>query len=208
MALNTGDPKFQRAILIVLVIAAVGYGYFAYIFGPRQENVKMVEAELSRVEQSLATARAVALSVDTLLLSDELSRREGELALAEQLIPEKENLAKLLETITTIGGEDGVDFTLVEPKAPVQHEIYQERPFAVTLRGGFHQTARFLADVAGLPQVVKPVKLSIVRDTRQDATPAETVTAQLTLTTYLMIAAPPKKPEPAKPEVKKAVKKK
>ena len=207
MALNTSNPKFQKAILIVLVIAAAGYGYFAYIFGPKQENIKTVEAELSKVEQSLATARAVVQAVDTLLLSGELSKRESELALAEQLIPEKENLAELLETITTIGQQDGVDFTLVEPKAPVQHEIYQERPFAMTLRGGFHQTARFLADVAGLQQVVKPTKLSIARDTRQDATPAETVTAQLTLTTYLMIAAPPKKPEPAKPEAKKAVKK-
>ena len=189
MALNTSDPKFQKAALIVLVVAAACYGYFAYVYGPKVEQIEEVESELKKVEQSVNTARAVVQASDTLLLQQELAKRQRELAMVEKLLPSKENLPELLEGVSRLGHQAGVDFALFEPQAPIQHEIYQERPYKLTLRGGFHQTARFLADVAGMEQIIKPMGLSMVRDLRESAGPKETVTAELTLSTYLMISA-------------------
>jgi len=189
MALNTSDPKFQKAALIVLVVAAACYGYFVYVYGPKVEQTDKVESELKKVEQSVNAARIVVQASDTLLLQQELAKRQRELAMVEKLLPSKENIPELLEGITRLGRQAGVDFALFEPQAPIQHEIYQERPYKVILRGGFHQTARFLAEVAGMSQIVKPMGLSLVRDLRENAGPQETLTAELTLSTYLMIPA-------------------
>ncbi len=189
MALNTSDPKFQKAALIIIFVLGSCYGYFAYVYGPKVEKIEEVDSELKKVEQSVATADAVVQVADTLLLQQELTKRQGELAMVEKLLPSKENLPELLETVVRLGNQAGVDFALFEPQTPIQHEVYQEQPYKVTLRGGFHQTARFLADVAGLGQIVKPMGMSMVRDTRESPGPKETLTAELTLTTYLMIPA-------------------
>ncbi len=189
MALNTSDPKFQKAALIIIFVLGACYGYFAYIYGPKVEKIEKVDSELKKVEQSVATARAVAQAADTVLLQQELTKRQGELAMVEELLPSKENLPELLEVVVRLGNQAGVDFALFEPQTPIQHEVYQEQPYKVTLRGGFHQTARFLAEVAGLGQIIKPIGMSLVRDTREGAGSKETLTAELTLTTYLMIPA-------------------
>lgn len=190
MALNTSDPKFQKALLIVFLVLGACYGYFAYIYGPKVEQVEKVESELKKVEQTVATARAVVQAADTLLLQQELAKRQRELAMVEKLLPSKEDLPELLKSVAHLGNQSGVDFALFEPQAPIQHEIYQERPYKVSLRGGFYQTARFLAEVAGLSQIIKPMGLSLVRDTRENIGSNETLIAELTLTTYLMIPAP------------------
>ena len=96
----------------------------------------------------------------------------------------------LLEQVTRTAFRLGVKFALFEPRPPIQHELYQERPYAVTLRGGYHQTAMFLADVSSLAQIIKPSGMSMVRESREGLDEGETLTAELTLTTYLMVASP------------------
>ena len=150
--------------------------------------------ELDSVKQQVTTARAIVQAADTLLLQKELSRRQEELLLVETLLPDKEDLAILVNKVSRLGNLAGVNFALLEPQAPIQHQIYQERPYKVTLRGGFHQTARFLAELAGLDQIVRPSGVNITRDTREEAGPSETLTAEFTMTTYLMIPATEQSP--------------
>jgi type IV pilus assembly protein PilO len=195
MALDTSNPKFQKAAFVILVVVAASIGYFMYIYQPKNGALIALEAEIKKNESSLNTARAVVQAADTTMLIQELEKREHDLAMLESLLPEKENLPQLLEGITIIGGQRGISFALFEPKTPVQHELYQEQPYNVTFRGGYHQTAGFLSDVASLPQIVKPTGLSMARDTREGGSPGETLTAKVTLTTYLMIQAPVDKKE-------------
>ena len=96
MALDTSDPKFQKAALVVLVVLAACYGYFSYIYGPKAEEMEKAQKELGSVEQQVTTARAIVQSADTLLLQNELSKRQQELVLVEALLPDNENLAILL----------------------------------------------------------------------------------------------------------------
>ena len=198
MAINVSNPKFQRAMLIVLFVAAACYGYWMYIFQPRREKVTLVETELNGVTSNVNTARSLVQAADTVLLVEELAKRERELKMAEELLPEKENLPGLLDEVTRMGQANGIEFALFEPKTPIQYEQYQERPYALTIRGGYHQTARFLSEVASLTQIVKPTKLSLVRDKRETPTEGETLTADLTLSTYLLIKGPPTPPPAAK----------
>lgn len=190
MAFNTSDPKFQKALLIMLVLAGGCYGYWMYILGPQNEAVAKAERELTTVTGSVENARALVTASDTVALRLELEQRLHELELARQLLPDKENLPVLLRSITRTGELNNLDFALFEPQAPIQHSLYQERPFKVTIRGGYHQTARFLSEVADLDLIVKPTSLSMVRDTRDNVSGGGTLTAEVTLTTYLLIPAP------------------
>jgi type IV pilus assembly protein PilO len=190
MALNTSDPKVQKALLIMLVLAGGCYGYWMYILGPQNEAVAKAEQELATVTSSVESARALVTASDTAALRLELEQRQHELELAKQLLPDKQNLPVLLRSVTRAGELNNLDFALFEPQAPIQHSLYQERPFKLTVRGGYHQTARFLSEVADLNLIVKPTSLSMVRDTRENVPGGGTLTADLILTTYLLIPAP------------------
>ena len=191
MAFDTSDPKVQKALLVVLVLAGGCYGYWMYILGPKREAVAKAEQEFAAVASSVESARAVVTAGDSVALRMELEKRQKELQLAQKLLPDRENLPVLLRAITRTGELNNLDFTLFEPQTPIQHELYQEQPYKVQLRGGYHQTARFLSEVAGMDMIVKPTSLSMVRDNSQNKPEGETLTADVTLTTYLLIQAPP-----------------
>lgn len=191
MALNTSDPAVQKALLVILLAGGALYGYFTYVFQPRQEEIALLKADVRRVEENLSTARAIAQAADTASLNAEILKRGRELELAEALLPREENLAQLLRRVAVEADRQGLGFPLFEPRPPVQHELFQERPYQVTLRGGYHRMAMFLTAVADLPQIIKPGAVRMSRDTRAGSEEGETVVADMALTTYLMIQAPP-----------------
>ena len=103
MALKTSDPKFQKALLVLLVLAGGCYGYWMYILGPRNEAVAKAEQELATVTSGVENARALVAASDTAALRLELEQRRRQLELARQLLPEKENLPVLLRSVTRTG---------------------------------------------------------------------------------------------------------
>ncbi|MEA2064000.1 MAG: type 4a pilus biogenesis protein PilO [Gemmatimonadota bacterium] len=192
MALDTSDPRFKKALLIVMLAGGLAYGYHTYMFGPQQEKIDKVAGELEDLESKLDIARIIVQSQDTVLLRRTLEQRNQELELVESLLPESEDISELLEQLTRVADRIGVKSALFEPGPPVQHELYQERPYKVTLHGGYHQVAMFLSDVASLPRIIKPSGLSIVREKNRERPEKEVPTARMTLTTFLLIKSPGK----------------
>jgi type IV pilus assembly protein PilO len=190
MALDTSDPKIQKSILVIFVLCLAGYLYFAYAYEPKTAEVAKVKSELQKVETELAGARDFVENSDTALLRLNLERTTEDLELIKSLLPTSENLSELLEQVSRVADRAGVKSALFEPGTPIQYEMYQERPYKVTLRGGFHETAIFLSDVASLPRIIKPSGLSLLRMARKDREDADILTAKMTLTTYLLTDKP------------------
>ena len=187
MAVSLSDPKVQKSLLIILLLGGMAYGYHGYVYGPKMEKIEKVSAELKKVETEVAYARTIVEASDTAFLRQQLERRTEDLELIKSLLPTQENLSELLERVTHVADRTGVKAALFEPATPIQHEMYQERPYKVTLRGGFHETAVFLSEVASLPRIIKPSGLSLVRKTRRETGEEEILTAEMTLTTYLLV---------------------
>ena len=194
MAFNLSDPKVQKSLLIILLVGGLAYVYHGYVYGPKLEEIEKVSAELKKVETEVAHARAIVEASDTAFLRQQLERRSEELELIKSLLPTRENLSELLEQVTHVADRTGVKAALFEPVTPIQHEMYQERPYKVTLRGGFHETAMFLSEVASLPRIIKPSGLSLVRKARREPGEEEILTAEMVLTTYLLVQRPEQKP--------------
>ena len=142
----------------------------------------------------MAFARNIVEASDTAFLRLQLERRTEELEMIKSLLPTQENLSELLERMTHVADRTGVKAALFQPATPIQHEMYQERPYKVTLRGGFHETAVFLSEVASLPRIIKPSGLSLVRKSGRETGEEDILTAEMTLTTYLLVQGLDQKP--------------
>lgn len=69
-------------------------------------------------------------------------------------LPNTTEIPDLLVDITQAGLGRGLEFTLFRPEKELPKDFYAEMPISVQVRGGYHELAQFVSDVAALPRIV------------------------------------------------------
>lgn len=150
---NIGSwPGALKVIVCVLVLGMLlGLGY--------QFHLKDLQANLERVE-----AQEVALRKD---FEDKSFRSANLEAYREQLaeieerfsgllkqLPKDSEVPGLLEDITQMGLNSGLEFESITLSPEVAKQFYVELPINIVVRGSYHDLATFVSGVAGLPRIV------------------------------------------------------
>jgi type IV pilus assembly protein PilO len=69
-------------------------------------------------------------------------------------LPNSTEVPDLLVDITQAGLGRGLEFVLFRPEKEQPKEFYAELPISIEVRGGYHELAGFVSDVAALPRIV------------------------------------------------------
>jgi type IV pilus assembly protein PilO len=69
-------------------------------------------------------------------------------------LPNTTEVPDLLVDITQAGLGRGLEFALFRPEKELPKDFYAEMPISVEVRGGYHELAQFISDVAALPRIV------------------------------------------------------
>lgn len=69
-------------------------------------------------------------------------------------LPNTTEVPDLLVDITQAGLGRGLEFNLFRPEKEQPKDFYAEMPISVEVRGGYHELAQFVSDVAALPRIV------------------------------------------------------
>jgi len=89
---------------------------------------------------------------------ENLARLQTELEISRQLLPEKQQVDRLLKSVSTDAQQVGlyvIQFRpLPEPKE-LRGEFLAEVPFQITVEGSFLEVCRFLFEVSRLPRIVR-----------------------------------------------------
>ncbi len=187
MAMNSKDPRAQKGILIALGVGAIVYVDFfttwlPFTYKAGSAQAAALEAQYLEASKNLNKARSAAHSLPYLEKEDQLLERKW--SESQSVLPEHEDMASLLRTITLLGTQAGVDFTLFRPAAPKPAQYHTENPIDVQVVGGYHQVGRFLGDMANLSRLLIVGDLEIIpnKDKVKDK-PAE---AHFTVSTYTL----------------------
>jgi type IV pilus assembly protein PilO len=208
--MNLKDPKVQKILIGVLGILVVSYVYFGTTLLPitypvRKAKIQAMEQEYNKLSTELEKARKVV--ADMARLEAEYERLHEQWLLAQELLPEEEEMPDLLRQVTTAGNKAGVTFALFEPQPVTPREFHAEHPIKVKVRGGYHQVGIFLSRLANLDRIVNVANLQITPPKQQAARGAssrkkggsekdrrklqrlstETVEAQFTLVAYTLL---------------------
>jgi type IV pilus assembly protein PilO len=73
--------------------------------------------------------------------------------LKKQLPTEKE-VPGLLDDITNLGTDSGLDIGSIKLTAESKKEFYIELPININVSGSYHQLGQFVSGIAGLPRIV------------------------------------------------------
>ena len=150
---NVGSwPLAVKFILWILIFAAaIGLGYFLHITN--------LQAELQRAmaeEKNLRNDYETNYFQAAHLASYRIQQKEMEETFESILrqLPSDTEIPGLIEDITLVGLENGLEFTSIDLQPEVVHEFYIEKPIQIVVSGDYHSLGSFVSDVSDLSRIV------------------------------------------------------
>jgi Tfp pilus assembly protein PilO len=194
MALVPDDPRQKQALVIGILAAAVFYFFWSYWYSPIKTEVVDMTARLEQLDSENNRAQIMATRGGTELL-DRLAIYERHVVLLETLIPQSEEVSALLNEITTVSRQTGVEISTLAPEADQVGAFYTKQSYALEVVGDYHDLGRFFATISSLPRIITPVNMELTRfqGNRAVLEMDEPLTATVQIQTYILPAssAPP-----------------
>ena len=137
-------------MVFVAVFIFVG-GYFFFIQGLLDEY-DQAKAKEEGLRETFLNKKALAINLPAYRQQmEEMQQTFGSLL---RQLPNSTEVPDLLVDITQAGLGRGLEFVLFRPETEQPKEFYAELPISIEVRGGYHELAGFVSDVAALPRIV------------------------------------------------------
>ncbi|CAN2039691.1 type IV pilus assembly protein PilO [Candidatus Magnetomoraceae bacterium gMMP-15] len=152
--------KVQRILICAgsLFLVVGGFVYFAYMI--KFDEISRLNEDKEQLESDLYKAKIKAGSLKR--YQKELNEVEKKFELVKKVIPDKEEISSLLESISRSGSETGLEFTLFKPGSEIPMDFYVEIPVSINIIGTYHNLGVFFDKVSRLSRVVNIKNLKIV----------------------------------------------
>jgi|TARA_Y100000815_G_C13304885_1_gene486051 type IV pilus assembly protein PilO len=144
-----GALKAIVCVLVFVVLLLLGYQFHLKDLQVSLERVESQEVTL-RKEYQEKSYRAANLEAYKEQLAEIEERFSG---LLKQL-PKDSEVPGLLEDITQMGLNSGLEFESITLQPELAQQFYVELPINIVVRGSYHDLATFVSSVAGLPRIV------------------------------------------------------
>lgn len=145
-------PAWQRyAVMFGLAVIVVAAFYFVVISG-KTDTIAGLEQELSKIQKDVQDNRAHASKLAK--LREKIEKLEADRKEASKQLPSEKEIPELLEQISTLGTQTGLEFLTFKPQAEVVREFYAEVPVNVEVTGRFHDVLSFFDEISHLPRIV------------------------------------------------------
>ena len=141
----------QLAVLLLLVLALQGAGYWLYML-PKQdalEGLKQQEQMLKSTIRIKASKVATLPKLKTQL--DELAERYDFLL---RQLPVQKELASMLASVNELGLENTLTFTRIDWGEKQNQEFLYRLPLNIELTGNYHNIGDFSEAIARLPRII------------------------------------------------------
>ena len=173
------DRKKKILILAgVLVLLAGLYGWLLFL--PAQNTITELDKELSGLLQKKAEQEAIVQNLAA--FKREYRHLQQSLDQAMAQLPDKKEIPSLLENISNLGRESGLDVSLFKPGAQRPMDFYAEVPVDIKLVGSYPNLLTFFHSVGNLPRIVNISDLSINKS--KDGLSASSLDTTCKATTY------------------------
>jgi type IV pilus assembly protein PilO len=149
---------------------AIGFGAFiailviAYIFQfqiPMNTRIKQLEIVLTGLQDKIRENDNKIQKLDT--LRAEVKSLEGRLVILTAQLPPESEVSGLLRQIQSLVNESGLTLKSWKPSGRKTHAsgLYEEIPIAITLTGGYHNTALLFDRIGKLTRIVNILNIKM-----------------------------------------------
>ena len=178
-------PKKQLYLLGGVAGAAIVALYAYFLMMPLWEEKGKLEDQLLKVQSDLQQKQLIAANRPK--LEAEIKALEKQLDEALVRLPEEKDIPRLLTQINTLGQQNGLEFLLFRPGAPVKKGFYAEVPIDIRVEGQFHSLGGFLDRVSKLERIVTVSDIRITPLSGVAQRTDRSIAAELKATTYTFL---------------------
>lgn len=145
-------PLKQKLAALVLLVVAIGAGFFFGLEKPKLAELKELQAKHDKVRADVQETRKLANNLPKFRAEYNGLKQDLDNALTE--LPNSKEIPSLLTSITNAGKSSGLDFLTFRPKPEVPKEFYAEVPVDIIVSGPFSGVGNFFVAVGKLPRIV------------------------------------------------------
>ena len=210
MALLPTDQRSQIMLLIAIFALFLGYvawdglGLWPYAHSVQREKINTERREIDSLQAIVDRAKADLASGTVDDLRRKVAEYQANLVLMRQLVPEQNEVATLLENISTRAKVRGVTLGKFQPLAVEPGQPFDTYKYRFEVYGHFDQIGEFLTDIASLKRIMVPQDVTM----REATQPTQRLLSDtlggllevgMIVRTYVKSAGPPPGARPAGP---------
>lgn len=187
-------PTKQKIVLVILVCAMIGAGYYYLFYNETAAKIAQQEGKLAELSSKIKEQEVIARNLRSFQV--EVKRLEDQLGVLLEQLPNSAEIPNLLRNVSDLGKESGLDFIKFAPKDETKKDFYAEIPVSIAVLGDYHSFALFTDKVSHLPRIVNISNIDFASP-KVGADGAVTISISCSATTYRFLEQPPKAPETA-----------
>ena len=134
-------PAAGKVFILVFVVAVVAGLYYLALHMSLAEELEAANARHRQLETEVGEAER--RQQEFLRVSRDLADREGIDRRNKEVLPEQAEMAAFLDDLNRIAELSNLQLQVVEPRPEEAEELYTRLPVALSVRGGFHEVAKF-----------------------------------------------------------------
>ncbi len=152
----------SKKVFILGAILCVIAGLYLYaFFMPQQDQLRVARGELDKLTKELNESRAIARDLQK--YKEQVTKLQEELKNALTQLPNEKEIPEILKTISSLGKESNLEFTLFRPKPEVPQQFYAQVPIELVALGSYHNAGIFFDKVSKLPRIINVVDFNMTR---------------------------------------------
>jgi type IV pilus assembly protein PilO len=157
----TALTTVQKAAIFIATFVVLGGLFYYWQYKDQAATISRLKRDISSQETRLVTLKKAAAQVDQ--LQKDLAKSQEELNELLARLPDQKEIPGLLENVSKLGAQVGLENILFEPLPEQPHEFYATIPVRLDLVGTYHELGSFLDSVSRLDRILKVESLNITR---------------------------------------------
>jgi type IV pilus assembly protein PilO len=142
-----------RKLLLLLAIVALFIGAYWYaVYRGQAADIDRLQSDLNKKQAKLNENEAIARNLPR--FKEEAKKLNLQLARVVQELPNSREIPNLLQTISNLGSQNGLDVVYIKPQNDVDKGFYAEVPISIKVKGGYHELGLFLDAVSKLSRII------------------------------------------------------
>jgi type IV pilus assembly protein PilO len=199
---SVADSWNQTSLANRIWMAASGLVLLGLVLGylllyPRWRESKVLQKDIAL--EKIKLAQVIRTRAQIAVFEKELAEIDVRYKQIQSMLPEADEVPRLLKAVSNLGSQQGLEFLLFKPEKEIPKEFIVEIPITVHLKGSYHQIILFFDHLRRLSRIVNVQQLELGSYDEKTGQ----LNARCRLVTFRMPSSPPPSAGPLKGEKKK-----
>lgn len=152
-------PASHKLMIVIGTVALLSFLFWQFSFKAKLKESQELEEKIAKLDNSIIDERRRAANLTR--LRELVKELDEKLQIALQELPDSSGIDRLIDSISDLARDAGLEITLFTRKEDSLKDFYAEVPVAISVEGTYHQVATFFDEVSHLDRIVNINQIAI-----------------------------------------------